>query len=114
MQTGLLRLGALLILVIAGLHIVSVLLSGLSVAGIAALLPAVVCVAVAIGLWRGWRWLAWLAMLAAIVAFGAVLGRIGPSPVPDGVLYLLAAAYGAFAVIAFAALWLGQSAKARG
>lgn len=113
MRRGLLRVAALLMLAVAGLHLVSALLAGGASAALVGVLPAIVAVAVAIGLWRGWRWLAWLAMLAAIVALGAVLGRVGISPVQDVVLYLLAAAYAAYVVVAFILLWWGRPVKAR-
>lgn len=111
MRKGVMRLAALVMLAIAGLHLVSLMLAGPLAAGLAGALPAVAAVAVAAGLWRGWRWVAWLAMLGAIVAFGAVLGRVGVSPVPDGVLYLLAIAYGAFSVMSFTLLWWGPRAR---
>lgn len=114
MRTGLFRLAAVLMLGIAGLHLVSALLTGVSAAGLAAVLPAILAVMVAAGLWRGWRWLAWLAMLGAIVGIGAVLGRVGAAPALDAVLYLLAAAYGVFVAITFTLLWWGRRGRARG
>ena len=67
MRKGLMRLAALVMLAIAGLHMVSLMLAGPLAEGLAGALPAVAAVAVAAGLWRGWRWVAWLAMLGAIV-----------------------------------------------
>lgn len=114
MRAELLGAAAGLMLAIAGLHMLSAVFAGGPSTGFAGFAPAVLALAVAAGLWRGWRWLAWLAMPGAIVALGAVLGRVGYSGGPDGVLYLLAGLYAIFVVVTFAALWRGRRARAPG
>lgn len=111
MSSALLRMAAVLMLLIGGLHAVAAVIAGVMAAGLAAVLPTVAAMIVAAGLVRGWRWLAWLAMLGAIVAIGAVLGRVGAGPVPDILHYLLLAAYAVFVVLTFAALWQGRDAR---
>ncbi|MEQ8877249.1 MAG: hypothetical protein RIC49_12640 [Phycisphaerales bacterium] len=112
MRSGLLRMAAVLMLMAGGLHAVSALFAGVAQVGMAGLLPVVLAIVVAAGLWRGWRWLAWLSMLAAIVGIGWVLGRAGAGPVPDVVQYLLLAAYAVFVALTFAALWQGRAGRA--
>jgi hypothetical protein len=111
MSSALLRMAAVLMLLIGGLHAVAAVIAGVMAAGLAGVLPTVAAMIVAAGLVRGWRWLAWLAMLGAIVAIGAVLGRVGTGPVPDILHYLLLAAYAVFVVLTFAALWQGRDAR---
>ncbi|MDM8165059.1 hypothetical protein [Roseovarius sp.] len=111
MSSALLRMAAVLMLLIGGLHAVAAVIAGVMAAGMAGVLPTVAAMIVAAGLVRGWRWLAWLAMLGAIVAIGAVLGRVGAGPVPDILHYLLLAAYAVFVVLTFAALWQGRDAR---
>ena len=111
MSSALLRMAAVLMLLIGGLHAVAAVIAGVMAAGLAGVLPTVAAMIVAAGLVRGWRWLAWLAMLGAIVAIGAVLGRVGAGPVPDILHYLLLAAYAVFVVLTFAALWQGRDAR---
>ncbi|WP_422027175.1 hypothetical protein [Roseovarius sp.] len=112
MRSELLRMAAVLMLMIGGLHAVAAVFAGIGAAGMAGVLPTVAAMIVAAGMLRGWRWLAWLAMLGVIVATGWVLGRLGAGPVPDVLHFLLLAAYAVFVALTFAGLWQGRSEPA--